>query len=125
MGSWDDTDNHDECLRLQNGRYIYVEDIPGWHGSALPRPHGTTFPGFVNTAIRTNPNARQVVFKARFAEWVNFKHKGHGINWTTISRPKFFHWHSTTWLVKIKNQWRLQTNFSTIGRGTQRIGAEP
>jgi hypothetical protein len=122
MGTWDDRSNNDECLTLQNGRYIYVEDVPGWHSLTLPLPDGTTFSSSASTS---QPNARKVVRKHRFAEWVNFKHRDHGIGWTTISSPTFFHWHSTLWLEKVGGQWRLNAANSEIDRGPQTIGATP
>ncbi|MCX6581397.1 MAG: hypothetical protein NT166_14585 [Candidatus Aminicenantes bacterium] len=122
MGTWDDRSNNDECLTLQNGRYIYVEDVPGWHALSLPLPDGTTFTGDSSTS---HPDARQFVSKDRFAEWVNFKHRDHNIGWTTISSPTFFHWHSTLWLEKVGGQWRLNAANSEIDRGPQTIGATP
>jgi hypothetical protein len=120
MGTFDDVSNRDECLTLQNGRYIYVEDGPGWRNTTLPAPDGTRFSGF--TGVSTDPDARQVVLKFRFAEWVNFKHQAHGIPWTTISSPTFFHWHSTTWLEKVGGQWQLQAGSNEIERGSQTVG---
>lgn len=94
----DHHDDDDECHRLRRRRFLYVEDRPGWHGIALPAQDGTTFPGY--TGVRTDPAATEVVSQDTFAEWVIYRHRGHGIPWTAISSPRFFYWRSILWLQK-------------------------
>lgn len=117
-GERDDHHDGDECHTLQRGRFLYVEDRPGW-GRALPAP-AVWRPASGFSGAVTDPAATEVVRQHNFAEWVIFRHRGHGIPWTVISRPRFFNWHSVLWLEKAGGNWRLQAGSNEIAQGRQR-----
>jgi len=99
LGPGVNDDHHDdECHRLRRGRFLYVIDRPGYPSISPPAPDGTTFAGY--TGVRTDPAATEVVVQDTFAEWVIYRHRGHGIPWTAISSPRFFYWRSILWLQK-------------------------
>ena len=52
------------------------------------------------TGVASDPAATDVVAQDTFAEWVIYRHRGHGIPWTVISSPRFFYWRSILWLQK-------------------------
>jgi hypothetical protein len=115
MGTNDDHHDQDECLRLRNNR-IFVIDTPGWIDTVLPRPNGTTFPGF--TGVSTHADATDIVLRFSFAEWVIARNKAEGIPWTRLEPRRFIFWHSITWLTRnAANQWILDRARSEIERG--------
>ncbi|MGD9358777.1 MAG: hypothetical protein PVH85_07890 [Desulfobacterales bacterium] len=121
-GERDDHHDDDECHTLQRGRFLYVVDRPGW-GRALPAPAAWRPAGV--TGVSTDSAATEVVAQDNFAEWVIFRHRGHGIPWTVISSPRFFYWHDVIWLEKVGGSWRLQAGSNEIARGLRRPAVSP
>lgn len=121
-GERDDHHDYDECHTLQRGRFLYVIDIPGFP-VALPAPTAWRFRGM--SGVVTDPAATEVVAQYNFAEWVMFRHRGHGIPWTVISSPRFFYWHDILWLEKGGGGWRLRAGSNRIARGLRRPVVSP
>jgi hypothetical protein len=129
MGTLDDRHDTDECLRLV-GNTLFVIDTPGYPTTLLPAANGSRFSGFTHNGtdeapaalprILTHADARQVVLRFSFAEWVIVRSRAEGIRWTPITRQPFVFWHSITWLVRnMANQWVLDPR-SAIARGPLR-----
>lgn len=118
----DDHHDDDECLRLRRGRFLYVIDRPGWT-VALPAAVGTRWPG--NIGVLSDAAATDVVAQDTFAEWVIYRHRGHGIPWTPISSPRFFSWRSVIWLRQDATGWNLDAGASEIRRGFRRAVVTP
>jgi hypothetical protein len=127
MGTGDDRRDRDECLIPRRNR-IFVVDVPGWHGLILPAPNGTRFPYTFpdGRVIQTNANAREVVWRLSFAEWVSARSRSENIGWTRLELPprrdgtprRFIFWHSITWLRRnASDQWVLDPARSRIALG--------
>jgi hypothetical protein len=111
----DDTNEDDECARLSATGRIYVMDRPGWPNEVVPSAH--RLPGFTHTPahpVLSALNATELVFRARFAEWVQARNRTEGIPWTHLELPSFanrtkrthYTWFSVTWLIRNNaNQW--------------------
>jgi len=122
-GENDDHHDTDECLRLRRGRFLYVIDSPGYPDTALPAAVGRRFGGF--TGVATDVAATDVVSQHTFAEWVIYRHRGHGIPWTRISTPRFFYWRSVLWLTQDAAGWHLDAANSEIEGGFRRAVVRP
>jgi hypothetical protein len=126
MGTNDDPHpDVDECLRLSHSNRIFAEDRPGWRGTALPVPAGTTFGG-LTAGVVTHADATDLVMRFSFAEWVIARSRSKGILWTPLELPpfrdgtprRFVFWHSITWLTRnAAHQWILDMAHSAIARG--------
>lgn len=98
MGTGDDSFYTDECLRISRSSRIFVIDLPGWGGIALPAA-ATSF---------TGPGATEVVLRMSAAEWVRARSLAEGIPWTPLILPPFqngarrphIYWHTITWLIR-------------------------
>ncbi len=104
MGTPDDQEDRDECLKPRNNR-IFVVDVPGVRvpGGPLQRLSlpATDIPGIPGTAT-------DLVLRHSFAEWVIARSKAEGIPWTPLklpkrsdgTRPRHIYWHSIEWLTR-------------------------
>ena len=119
----DDHHDDDECLRLRRGRFLYVIDSPGWPGVALPAATGETWEGY--SGAETDPAATEAVSQDTFAEWVIYRHRGHGIPWTPISTPRFLYWRSILSLTQDAAGWHLNAAESEIESGFRRAVVRP
>jgi hypothetical protein len=127
MGTWDDRRHLDECL-IPRGNRIFVVDGPGWLLTP-PLPDGTRFPyedPRTGDVIETHTDARDVVWRLSFAEWVNARSTSDGIPWTRLKLPPLrsgmprphIYWHSITWLTRnATNHWVLNNARSRIALG--------
>jgi hypothetical protein len=120
MGTADDRHADDECLTPRGNR-LFVIDRPGWTG-ALPAPAGTVFPG-LGAGVAAAADARDVVDRSSFAEWVNARNLAEGIPWTRLQLPggaarRFIFWQNVIWLTRDgANRWVLDRARSRIGPG--------
>jgi hypothetical protein len=121
-GENDDHHSDDECLRLRRGRFLYVIDEPGWPGTALPAPVGHRWSGV--TGVTSDAAATDVVAQDTFAEWVNYRNRAAGIDWTPISSPRFFYWRSVLWLTQDAGGWHMGAD-SEVERGFRRAVVRP
>ena len=130
MGTRDDRNDDDECLRLHRSNRIFAEDRPGWNHTVLPAPHDHIFTSRLSgPLVATHADAEEIVSRFSFAEWVIARSKAEGIPWTRLELPpfrdgtprRFVFWHSTIWLTRnASHQWVLDHAHSEIARGPLR-----
>lgn len=114
MGTNDDHTNDDECL-IPNKSKIFVMDRPGFNlatpiaGGSLADVKGKA----------SDADAKELVLKFNFAEWVSAKDFAAGGNWQVITSPTFTFWHAIVWLTRdASNNWQLDAGRSEIARGS-------
>ncbi|HJQ68515.1 MAG TPA: hypothetical protein VKA70_06070 [Blastocatellia bacterium] len=115
MGTHDDHRDDDECLTPRHNR-IFAIDAPGFPDVVLPAANGLRL-RLLNGAI-TQADARDLVDRKSFAEWVITRNRAEGIPWTRISPGPFTFWHSIVWLTRNgANQWVMDHARSRIRLG--------
>jgi hypothetical protein len=116
-------DNQDLCL-TPVGNSIFVvawsglDKVPASKGRLIVGPNRET----------SSLEARDIVLRASFTDWVIARNKSKSIGWTIVSPKPFFSWHSVTWLTRDKQgKWVLDKSRSRITGGPLRedLDSEP
>ncbi len=122
-GTPDDRTDNDECLIPRRNR-IFVVDAPGFRDPEgplarfrLPAAHIPRIPA----------NARDLVLRHGFAEWVIARNRTEGVPWMRLELPPqkdgtpraHVYWYSIEWLIRDQaGNWDMAMDRSRIRRGS-------